>query len=76
MMFIPRGKSLVFFVHLEITKKSHKSLKIAEKSHEKITKSTKITKNHRKKSCYSKITKITYAIFRSDVPLGLFLTFL
>ena len=61
----------------KITNRKHQKSQIIEKllkNHtEKSLEITKITKHHRKKSCDFKITKISYAILRSYLPLGLFL---
>ena len=58
----------------KITYRKHQKSQITEKLLKNHTKKsleiTKITKHHRKKSCDFKITKITYDILRSDLPLA------
>ena len=50
--------------------KSQITRKLLKNHTKKSLEITKKTKNHRKKSCDFKITKITYAILRSDLPLA------
>ena len=75
---LPWNHKKIAYKNHKITKKSHtdntknqKSLKtyrkITRKNHLQALKSQK---NHRKKSCDFKITKITHAILRSDLPFG------
>ena len=60
--------------HKKITYRKHQKSQITENvlknDTTKSLKCTKIAKKSQKKSCDFKITKITYAILRSDLPLG------
>ena len=55
--------------HIKKAPKSQVNEKLLKNHRKKSLEITKITKNRRKKSCDFKITKITYAILRSDLPL-------
>ena len=70
-----KPQKITYKNHKKITYRKHQKSQITEKllkNHiKKSLESTKINKkNHRRKSCDFKITKIMYTFMRSDLPLG------